>query len=125
MCQPGIEMKCGRYRHTQCSYSHLHVCTHTRIYHVHTLTFTTYTHSHSHAHTHTHTHTHTTQASLWYEGRRLVLSSEEFPLSHAHPSRLSSMKTPPKFYLFDDAFVTVQVCNTRKIYCYSWPIFHF
>ena len=58
------------------------------------------------------THTHYGQASLWYEGRRLVFSSEEFPLSHAHPSRLSSIKTPPKFYLFEDAFVIVQVCTT-------------
>lgn len=69
---------------------------------------------HTHTHAHTHTHTRTAQSSLWYEGRRLVISSDEFPLNHAHPSRLSSIKTPPKFYLFDDAFVIVQVRAVQR-----------
>ena len=99
-------------------YRHKHTHTHTHKYN-HSFTYTLiYTHVDIIVHTLTYsrTHMHTAQASLWYEGRRLVLSSEEFPLNHAHPSRLSSIKTPPKFYLFDDAFVVVQVCRTSRRY---------
>jgi hypothetical protein len=67
------------------------------------------------------------QSLLWFGGRRLVLSSDDVPLSMVQQSRLSisTLKTQPKYYLFTDAFVMVQVyTNVMVIQCDLLKLVH-
>ncbi len=94
------------------THSHPHILAHS---HPHLLTYFTHSRFHHTSFIHTltlplHTLTHTSsQSLLWFEDRRLVLSSDEVPLLLAQQGRLAAMKTAPKFYLFTDAFCILQV----------------